>query len=87
VPYALNQVPKVEFRNAVSRLEMDFNMSTVNGPLIQWLINGSDTRIDWSKPTLEYVQNGNYTFDIALLLSLLVIIDYNLILESIVLEL
>jgi hypothetical protein len=24
VPYALNQVPKVEFRNAVSRLEMDF---------------------------------------------------------------
>jgi hypothetical protein len=35
-------------------------MSTVNGPLIQWLINGSDTRIDWSKPTLEYVQNGNY---------------------------
>jgi FtsP/CotA-like multicopper oxidase with cupredoxin domain len=63
VPCALNQVPKAEFRNAVSRLEMDFNMSTVNGPLIQWLINGSDTLIDWSKPTLEYVQDGNFTFE------------------------
>jgi hypothetical protein len=42
---------------------MDFNVSTINGHLIQWLINGSDTCIDWSKPTLEYVQDGNLTFE------------------------
>jgi len=63
VPYAPNTVPQAEFRNAISHLTMDFNVSTVNGPLIQWLINGSDIRVDWSKPTLEYVQDGNYTFE------------------------
>jgi FtsP/CotA-like multicopper oxidase with cupredoxin domain len=63
VPYAPNTVPKADFRNAMSNLVMDFNLSTVNGPLVQWLINGSDIRVDWSKPTLQYVQDGNYTFE------------------------
>lgn len=62
-PYAPNQVPREDFREAIKHLTMDFNVSTVNGPLIQWLINGTDIRVDWSKPTLEYVQDGNYTFE------------------------
>lgn len=62
-PYAPNQVPQDKFNEAIKRFTMDFNVSTVNGPLIQWLINGSDIRVDWSKPTLEYVQDSNYTFE------------------------
>jgi len=62
-PYVANTVPQSEFREAVKHFSMDFNVSTVNGPLVQWLINGSDIRVDWSKPTINYVQESNYTFE------------------------
>lgn len=62
-PYVANQVPQSEFDEAVKHFTMDFNVSTVNGPLVQWLINGSDMRVDWSKPTINYVQEGNYSFE------------------------
>lgn len=43
---------------------MDFNVGqAANLPLIQWLINGSDMRVDWGKPSLQYVQENNYTFE------------------------
>lgn len=62
-PYAPNQVPQDTFKDAIKHFTLGFNVSTVNGPLVQWLINDTDIRVDWSKPTLEYVQDNNYTFE------------------------
>ena len=62
-PYVGNQAPEDQFDSAVKRFDMDFNVSTVNGPLVQWLINGSDIRVDWSKPSLQYVQENDYEFE------------------------
>ena len=62
-PWVSNEVPRDQFMEAVKYFHMGFNVSTVNGPLVQWLINGSDMRVDWSKPTLDYVIDGDYSFE------------------------
>ncbi|KAK5733302.1 laccase, multicopper oxidase, benzenediol:oxygen oxidorectuctase [Elasticomyces elasticus] len=63
-PYVGNQVPQDQFASAIRKIDMDFNVgASVNGPLVQWLINGSDIRVDWSNPTLQYVKDNNYTFE------------------------
>ncbi|KAJ9627644.1 laccase, multicopper oxidase, benzenediol:oxygen oxidorectuctase [Taxawa tesnikishii (nom. ined.)] len=63
-PYVANQVPKDQFAAAAKSFSMDFNVGqAANLPLIQWLINGSDMRVDWGKPSLQYVQENNYTFE------------------------
>ncbi|KAK3116541.1 laccase, multicopper oxidase, benzenediol:oxygen oxidorectuctase [Teratosphaeriaceae sp. CCFEE 6253] len=41
-PWIANAMPQDQFANAVKTIELDFNVSTVNGPLVQWVINGSD---------------------------------------------
>ncbi|KAF2716610.1 multicopper oxidase [Polychaeton citri CBS 116435] len=60
-PYVSNLVPKDQFSKAVDYFTMDFNVTQKNGPLIQWLINGSDIRVDWGKPSLSYIQKADYT--------------------------
>lgn len=64
-PHAANTVPQDKFKDALKHFTLDLKTSTVNGDgtLVQWLINDTDIRVDWSKPTLEYVQDGNYTFE------------------------
>ncbi|KAI7351268.1 laccase-like multicopper oxidase [Hortaea werneckii] len=61
-PYVDNTVPRDQFSRAVRRLSTDFNVDTSDGRLVQWLINGSDIRVDWEKPTLQYVLDGNSAF-------------------------
>ena len=61
-PYVDNEVPRNQFSRAVRRLSTDFNVDTSDGRLVQWLINGSDIRVDWEKPTLQYVLDGNSAF-------------------------
>ncbi|KAI6845513.1 laccase-like multicopper oxidase [Hortaea werneckii] len=61
-PYVDNEVPRDQFSRAVRRLSTDFNADTSDGRLVQWLINGSDIRVDWEKPTLQYVLDGNSAF-------------------------
>jgi FtsP/CotA-like multicopper oxidase with cupredoxin domain len=38
---------------------LDLTMDTTQG--VFWKVNGQAIRIDWSQPTLQYVQNGTYT--------------------------
>ncbi|KAF7186453.1 Laccase-3 [Pseudocercospora fuligena] len=64
-PYVSNIVPNDEFESAMRSFTMDFNRTTTadGGALVQWLINGSDIRVNWQHPTLQNVLDGNYTFE------------------------
>ncbi|KAF2166071.1 multicopper oxidase [Zasmidium cellare ATCC 36951] len=64
-PYVTNLVPADQFTTAMKSFSMDFNVSRTadGGALIQWLINGSDIRVNWEKPTLQHVLDSNYTFE------------------------
>lgn len=63
-PYVNNTVPRDQFLEALGTISMDFNVTTTSsgGALVQWLINGSDIRVDWERPTLGQVLDGNFTF-------------------------
>lgn len=63
-PYVSNTVPSSNFADALKKFQVDLRLGTsANGPIVQWLINGTDIDVDWSRPTLSYVQDGdtNYT--------------------------
>ncbi|KAI9694661.1 MAG: hypothetical protein M1822_000277 [Bathelium mastoideum] len=63
-PYVSNTVPQDQFASAMQYLSMDFNVSqSVTGPLVQWWINGSGIDVDWSRPTLQYVIDGDTNYD------------------------
>lgn len=64
-PYVNNQVPRDQFDGAMDTFIMDFNLSRTaeGGALVQWLINGSDIRVDWERPTLQNVLDKNFTFE------------------------
>ena len=63
--YVNNQVPRDQFDAAMDTFIMDFNLSRTaeGGALVQWLINGSDIRVDWERPTLQNVLDKNFTFE------------------------
>ena len=62
-PYVSNTVPQDQFASAIKYLSMDFNTSTsANGSLVQWWINGSAINVDWSRPTLQYVVDGDTNY-------------------------
>ncbi|KAM0715961.1 hypothetical protein Q7P37_008475 [Cladosporium fusiforme] len=62
-PYAPNQVPQDKFQDAIKHFNLDYDGSLADGPSVKWLINDTDIEVNWSKPTLEFVQDGNYTFE------------------------
>ncbi|PPJ50459.1 hypothetical protein CBER1_06755 [Cercospora berteroae] len=63
-PYVNNTVPSSEFNAVRQNIELDFNQTTTasGGALVQWLIDGSDMRVDWSYPTLGQVLDSNNTY-------------------------
>lgn len=63
-PWVVNDVPQDQFEAALGQLDVNFNVdqTAVAGPTVQWLINGSAMDIDWEKPTLQYVLQGNTSY-------------------------
>ena len=60
-PWVKTDVPS----NTPRDLEVGFNGSATVGSvsnLVQWSINSSAILIDWEKPTLQYVIDGNTTY-------------------------
>ncbi|KAJ9648054.1 laccase, multicopper oxidase, benzenediol:oxygen oxidorectuctase [Coniosporium tulheliwenetii] len=58
-PYVANVVPKDPFVATLKQISLDFLRSEATGNLVTWPINGSAMRVDWDKPTLQYVMDGN----------------------------
>lgn len=42
-----------------SPTELDLTLDTSNG--VFWKVNGQAIQVDWTKPTLQYIENGTYT--------------------------
>ncbi|KAF2841786.1 multicopper oxidase [Patellaria atrata CBS 101060] len=58
IPYVKSTVPKGD----IEELELTFNGTGANGPLVQWFINDSQMKINWERPTLQYVVDGTEEF-------------------------
>lgn len=56
-PYVNNTVPQDQFTSAMQNISLGFNTTTTanKGSLVQWLIDGTATQIDWKNPTLDQV--------------------------------
>ncbi|KAF2090214.1 multicopper oxidase [Saccharata proteae CBS 121410] len=61
-PTVANDVPSSSFSSAVETLSQDVAIINQNGPLVQWLINGSAMDVDWNYPTLQYIMDGNTSY-------------------------
>ncbi|KAK8168673.1 laccase-1 precursor [Phyllosticta citrichinensis] len=61
-PYWETNVPRDEFAQFFSGLNLTFNGATSDG-LVQWYLNDSAMDIDWSKPTLQYVLDGDTSYE------------------------
>ena len=57
-PWVQTDVPS----NTPRQLQVGFNISAAQDNLVQWSINSSAIQIDWEKPTLQYVIDGNTTY-------------------------
>lgn len=61
-PYVANTVPSSTFADALKKFQVDLALgTTASGPIVQWLINGTQMDVDWSMPTLQYVIDNNTT--------------------------
>lgn len=57
-PWVKTNVPS----NTPRQLQVGFNVSAAQDNLVQWSINSSAILIDWEKPTLQYVIDGNTSY-------------------------
>ncbi|KAF2492158.1 hypothetical protein BU16DRAFT_105279 [Lophium mytilinum] len=58
VPYVKTNVPS----QLPKKLGLTFSQTAAKNNLVQWLINSTAILIDWEKPTLQYVIDGNTSF-------------------------
>ncbi|KAK8251226.1 laccase-1 precursor [Phyllosticta capitalensis] len=63
VPRVSNQVPRDGLLESVRQLELDVGIVATNdGQLFHWYLDGTAMRIDWSRPTMQYVIDGDFNF-------------------------
>jgi hypothetical protein len=63
VPSVKKNVPSDTFVSSAKELDVNFAVGvTSSGPVVQWNINGSIIDVDWEKPTLQYIIDGNNSF-------------------------
>lgn len=55
-------VPRVIPSNQPKEMDVGFEQTAANNNLVQWLVDNSSMRIDWDKPTLLFLQEGNTSF-------------------------
>ena len=52
--------------NTPKELEITFSVTAAKDNLVQWLVNANNVsnaiQIDWEKPTLQYVIDGNTSY-------------------------
>jgi len=64
-PFVSNTVPSATFLDQAKNLNVDLNIEqlTTNGKnIVFWGINLTSIDIDWRKPTLQYVKEGNTSY-------------------------
>jgi len=64
-PFVSNTVPSATFLDQAKNLDVDLNVEqlTTNGQnIVFWGINLTSIDIDWRKPTLQYVKEGNTSY-------------------------
>jgi hypothetical protein len=59
VPFVKNTVP----RETPKELTLGFTNTRTSDNLVQWLVNGNSMRVDFTRPTLQNVLDGNATFN------------------------
>ncbi|KAK6216610.1 multicopper oxidase [Colletotrichum tabaci] len=60
VPVLSRTAPEAEFDVKKQILDIALNEPEINGnKVFRWAVNGSDMDVQWDKPTLEYVAEGN----------------------------
>lgn len=64
VPYVKKDVPTDQFVPQAQVLDVNLQLGiTTNGQnIVQWNVNGSIINVDWEKPTLQYVKDGNTSY-------------------------
>lgn len=64
VPYVQKNVPSNQFIPQAEALDVVFTRALAsNGQnVVQWMVNGSIIDVDWEKPTLQYVIDGNTSY-------------------------
>ncbi|KAF2812433.1 putative multicopper oxidase, type 1 [Mytilinidion resinicola] len=65
VPWVTNTVSSSDFLKQVSNLQVDLTVEqvTTNGQnIVVWGVNVSAIDVDWRKPTLQYVKDGNTSY-------------------------
>ncbi|KAF2001988.1 multicopper oxidase [Amniculicola lignicola CBS 123094] len=66
VPWVKNNVSATQFLEQVTSLNVDIGSKvTTNGQnIVYWGINMSAINVDWDKPTLQYVKDGNTSYPV-----------------------
>lgn len=64
VPYVVKDVPSSTFISQAKALDLaaQFGVTTNGQNIVQWSINTTVLNIDWEKPTLKYVAEGNTSY-------------------------
>jgi hypothetical protein len=63
IPFVKKNVPSSTFLSNAKELDVNFAVGvTAEGPVVQWNVNGSVIDVDWEKPTLQYVIDGNTSY-------------------------
>ncbi|KAK7537359.1 laccase [Phyllosticta citribraziliensis] len=63
VPRVANQVPQDGLLESIRSLELDAGVVQTNdGQLFHWYLDGTAMRIDWGRPTMQYVIDGDFNF-------------------------
>jgi FtsP/CotA-like multicopper oxidase with cupredoxin domain len=68
VPYVVKNVPSDSFISQVGELDIGFDttINSNNQSVVQWNVNASVINVDWEKPTLSYVLEGNTSYPASL---------------------
>ncbi|KAF2466250.1 uncharacterized protein BDR25DRAFT_293639 [Lindgomyces ingoldianus] len=61
VPYVKTTVPQ----KLPKKIELGFTNTATSDGLVQWLVDSSMMQVDFTKPTLQYILDGNDTFNVA----------------------
>ncbi|KAF6835420.1 multicopper oxidase [Colletotrichum plurivorum] len=62
-PVLARKAPEAEFTPNKKILDVNLDEPIIHGDKVfRWKVNGHDMDVQWDKPTLEYVREGNYSW-------------------------
>lgn len=61
-PWVSNTVPSAPLQSTLKEFALDFHIDSSQNNLFRWLVNGSDMKVNWGKPTLQYILDSDTAY-------------------------